>query len=719
MRGTLLNGLVVLFMSLGACGSEGPAGPPGAAGEAGAPGQPGQPGPAGEAGVEGPVGPQGPQGPAGPSGPGSDGGVIVRVPSAGLTLRVLGVTVDEARRVNVRFEIRDARNQGLAPEDVNLLGFMADEVVPALPRAMPPQQARYRAFTTCPASAPNQATLQPCMEYAVRGTTIARDNLTNLGDGLWSYRLTQPLPSTYDPTRTLSIAAQGRRAGLLATDPAAVANTVFDTVPAGGTPTVLQAVAQSACNSCHGELSAHGGSRRDIRLCLSCHTPDLVDPDTNNNLDFDVMIHRIHRGEHLPSVVAGTPYRVIGFNNSVHDFSEVRFPRDMRGCDTCHTGGVPGEQLPATVANRALCQSCHDRTYVGTAALPTGWTAHPRIQVREDTDCSQSACHSSNSAYSPMAVHALPQRRMGAPSLALAIESVTGVTAGAGPTLTFRATDRAMNPVADATALTSLRAVVAGPTVPDYADFPPRSFTMVGNGATGTLMALGAGRFSYQFAAGAVSPMATGTLAFGLEGYRTERVTPASGTAYDYRHGAVNPVTYAAVGGGTAVPRRTVVDTARCNSCHGEISAHGNNRNGNVQYCVTCHNPRGTDVARRPSTAGAPVSIDFPVMIHRIHMGEHLPSVQAGGRYTIYGFGNTAHDFSNVALPRSPAECAACHVSNSERVPSTRICTSCHDSPAALAHTQLNTTSMGVESCMTCHGEGRRYAVSASHPAVN
>lgn len=719
MRGYLSIVLGVFLVGVSGCGTEGPAGPAGAqgpAGEAGVQGPQGPAGPAGEAGVQGPQGPEGPMGPAGST---PDASVIVRVPSAGLTLRVLAVSVDTMRQVSVRFEIRDARNQGLTPDDVDLLGFQADEIIPGNPAATPPVQARYHAFTTCPADAPNQATLQPCMDWVVRSGTIARERLTDNGNGVWTYRLATALPSTYDPSRTLSIAAQGRRPGLLATDAPAVANTVFDTVPAGGTPTVLRAVGQAACNSCHGQLSAHGGSRRDVRLCISCHTQDLVDPDSGNNLDFDLMIHRIHRGEHLPSVAGGTPYRIIGRNNNVHDFSEVRYPQDLRRCDTCHTSDAPGAQLPATVANRTLCQGCHDRTFIGAGTMPAGWTAHPVIQVREDSNCSQSACHASGSNFAPSSIHALPERRMDAPTLALAIESVTGVTAGGGPTLTFRMSDRANNPVAMATALTSLRATVAGPTVPDYADFPPRSFTMVGTGAVGTLTALGAGRYTYQFASGAITPTATGTVAIGLEGYRTERVTPPSGTAFDFRHGAVNPVTYAAVGGGTAAPRRTVVDTARCNTCHGELTAHGNNRNGNVAYCVTCHNPRGTDVARRPMTAGSPVSIDFPVMIHRIHMGEHLPSVQAGTAYVIYGFGNTAHDFSNVAYPRSPSECGSCHVSNTEATPSTRICTSCHDSASAQAHAQLNTTAMGVESCLTCHGPGRTNSVSAAHPPIN
>ncbi len=721
MRANLLSGLGVVLLALTGCGSEGPAGPPGPSGPSGEAGVEGPQGPTGEAGVQGPEGPQGPPGPPGPPGSGADGGgVIVRVPSAGLTFRILAATISPERQVSVRFEIRDARNQGLTPDDLNSLGFMADEVIPADTAAAPPVQARYRSFTTCPSPAPHQATLVPCMDNAVSGTTVARDRLTHNADGVWTYRLAAALPSTYNPTRTFRIAAQARRPGLLATDAPAVANTVFDTVPGGGTPTALQAVSQASCNSCHGQLSAHGGSRRDVRLCISCHTADMVDPDTGNNLDFDHLIHRIHRGEHLPSVVGGTPYRVIGRNGSVHDFSTVRYPQDLRRCDTCHTSEAPGAQLAATVANRTLCTGCHDRTFIGSGTMPMGFTAHPLIQVREDSNCSQSACHAaSGSDFSPTAVHALPERRMGAPTLALAIESLTGVTAGGAPTVTFRMSDRAMNPVATTTALTQLRAIVAGPTAPDYATFPGRSFTLVGNGATGMLTTLGAGRFSYQFPAGAILPSATGSVAVGLEGYRTERITPSSGPAFDHRHGAVNPVAYAAVGGGTAVPRRTVVDNARCNACHGELSFHGGNRNGNVQYCVTCHNPQGTDVARRPTTAGPPVSIDFPVMIHRIHMGEHLPSVAAGRPYVVYGFGNTAHDYSDVRYPRTPADCASCHASNTEAAPSTRICTSCHDSPAAIAHTQLNTTTMGVESCATCHGPGRAYAVSVSHPPVN
>ena len=93
----------------------------------------------------------------------------------------------------------------------------------------------------------------------------------------------------------------------------------------------------AACNRCHNTLSAHGGSRQDIKLCVTCHQPQTIDPDTGNTVDFKVMVHKIHRGESLPSVEAGTPYVIIGNSQSVHDFSNVVFPQDIRNCVRCHT----------------------------------------------------------------------------------------------------------------------------------------------------------------------------------------------------------------------------------------------------------------------------------------------------------------------------------------------------------------------------------------------
>jgi len=131
--------------------------------------------------------------------------------------------------------------------------------------------------------------------------------------------------------------------------------------------------------------------------------------------------------------------------------------------------------------------------------------------------------------------------------------------------------------------------------------------------------------------------------------------------------------------GGTVTSERIVVNLANCNECHNQLTAHGTRID--TKLCVTCHNP-GSWVAGTPNT-----TVDFKVMIHKIHMGENLPSVQGGTPYTI---GNA--DFSDVVFPQDIRNCTKCHTNtdtdvarntpqgdNWETVPSTKACGSCHD----------------------------------------
>ena len=48
------------------------------------------------------------------------------------------------------------------------------------------------------------------------------------------------------------------------------------------------------------------------------------------------MVHKIHMGSQLPSVKAGKPYQIIGNQQSVHDYSTVVDPADVRRCEVCH-----------------------------------------------------------------------------------------------------------------------------------------------------------------------------------------------------------------------------------------------------------------------------------------------------------------------------------------------------------------------------------------------
>jgi OmcA/MtrC family decaheme c-type cytochrome len=81
--------------------------------------------------------------------------------------------------------------------------------------------------------------------------------------------------------------------------------------------------------------------------CITCHTPQTTDPDTGNTVDMATMIHKIHKGKDLPSVQAGTPYRIIGNQQAVHDYSHIGFSAypDTRNCVACHEQGkAPGRR---------------------------------------------------------------------------------------------------------------------------------------------------------------------------------------------------------------------------------------------------------------------------------------------------------------------------------------------------------------------------------------
>ena len=96
-------------------------------------------------------------------------------------------------------------------------------------------------------------------------------------------------------------------------------------------------------------------------MCVLCHTPQTADPDSGNTVDFPVMVHKIHR-EPLPSVEAGKPYQIIGFQGSVADYSTVVHPSDVRRCEVCHQQDSGATQATAylTRPTRVSCGSCHD-----------------------------------------------------------------------------------------------------------------------------------------------------------------------------------------------------------------------------------------------------------------------------------------------------------------------------------------------------------------------
>jgi len=191
----------------------------------------------------------------------------------------------------------------------------------------------------------------------------------------------------------------------------ATANSVTD-FAVGGAVTVRprQVVADTACNSCHVNVQAHGGSRQGVgSQCTNCHTkgsvdrtvgakgiacttsaqcpgnaagweacqdtngdtvPDAciitADPTPNQSIDFGVLLHGIHYSRlrdgyaERNNLVAPGILSAVGFNNGVTTFDTDLFPQDIRNCKTCHAdaGGMCSATKPCGVGQSCVAGTC-------------------------------------------------------------------------------------------------------------------------------------------------------------------------------------------------------------------------------------------------------------------------------------------------------------------------------------------------------------------------
>jgi OmcA/MtrC family decaheme c-type cytochrome len=234
----------------------------------------------------------------------------------------------------------------------------------------------------------------------------------------------------------------------------------------------------------------------------------------------------------------------------------------------------------------------------------------------------------------------------------------------------------------------------------------------------------------YQFL-NAIPAGSTGTFTIGIEARRTAILLAGTEKQMTTNYGAINKTIHFSVDGSAVKPRRTVVATAKCNVCHSFLSLHGENRN-QVEQCVMCHNPNQNDKANRPASQGAPQTVNFAQMIHKIHTGEEMAA--DGGSLVIFGFGGSRNDFGEVRFPGDRRDCSKCHVNGSEQLPLqaglmpiddqrgpinsigpiASACTGCHVSLAAASHALANTTQLG-ESCAVCHSPQGEFSVDRVH----
>ena len=342
-----------------------------------------------------------------------------------------------------------------------------------------------------------------------------------------------------------------------------------------------------------------------------------------------------------------------------------------------------------------------------------------------------------------------------APGVVLAVTSVTGQTGATGnfqvgdkPAVTFTVKK------SDGTAwhlneMGTGRIFLSGPTF-NYQRVLPRADDLITRS-----VANGDGSYTYTFASGLPATYAApynDSATYGLADGELKGTALLAGTytigiatSWNYTVDGVakkdvgNITTNILFGNTLAVAAHDVVSKENCNQCHVKVQAHGGSYQ-DPKMCVLCHTAGAEDANATKGGGVAGTRIDFKVMVHRIHDGAHLPSVNGvtsdpitGAR--VYGtaspLANTivssfagAVDFSKVNFPvfpnfnvSMPRRAGYSSLSSTDKATETILlrgaaaCYKCHGDAdgsgplTAPAQGALHTTEPSRRACGSCHDD--------------
>lgn len=574
---------------------------------------------------------------------------------------------------------------------------------------IPQGSSQYQSYTTRVVTGPTTP------NSAVHPTSDSGGETEEIEIGHYRYTFNMKVPSGYDRAATHSLGFYAERDLEDWELGAPMDDGVVTFVPNGSeVQQIRDVVPNEACAQCHDPLRIHG-RRHSIELCVLCHYPNVINPDTGNDADLKIMIHKIHMGEELPSVQAGIPYQFIR-SRGTNDFSEVAFPQDHRNCETCHAEEASQAQAYALNPTRAACGSCHESVIWETGEHHVGG---PQIS---DKFCAN--CHFPEGELefdsSVKGAHTIPSKSRQLAGLNIEILDVTNSGPGQAPIVLYSLKNDDGSPI-DIADMDRVRFQMSGPT-DDY------SFHVTEN-AVDSSVSLGDGEYTYSFET-AIPQDEEGSFAIGAEARREMVWNPGTTKEFEDEEQARNtPVFYFPVTDVEAVPRRMIVSDEKCEECHEDLALHGENRRNATDYCQMCHYPLATDEEVRPEEEMPARAIDFKLLIHRVHTGHDLEN-----DYTVYGFRGSEHNYNELHYPGDRRNCEKCHVDESyveargnldtvsgqeffdpmPMPPNTTACTGCHDTLEMQAHAYLQIAPFG-EACMACHGEGKEFSVSRSH----
>jgi OmcA/MtrC family decaheme c-type cytochrome len=567
-------------------------------------------------------------------------------------------------------------------------------------------------------------------------TSASRDQggtYTDLEVGHYKYNFGQAIPANHDVKKAITL---GVYAGRTLTDIIGknyYATNVFKDFKTDGSAVKTGDVwanmdVNKSCNRCHdplgGESGAtqfHGGTRRDVKICVMCHN---ANKGADGQADAKAFFHKIHMGEYLPSVIAGTPYVFDG------DWSTVAWPgnnnRAPYDCTTCHETSAPEKDVWNTRPTRKVCGSCHDDVNFATS-LNHGTTADNVPPQLDDSQCAK--CHQPQGDKefdaSVKGAHTVPEDSTQLKGLVATLDHIDNLLPGKSPTVYFKITDGTVakpGAAVDGTTLARIGPMIGGPAFSYSNPGITGAQPLRESAATSIKFDKTTGLTSFAFV-GKIPADWTGTVGVSWDIYRNVNLKRGDGKAdISVRERVFQDVKYFSLDKSPVDERRVSVNIALCNNCHVRLGLHGGSRQ-NTQECVICHNP-----AAVAGTGTAAESFSFQRMIHRIHTGEELTQPYVIGSFSA----------NEIRYPGDRRDCVKCHTSTgylipladergaqigsvptpndyfSPQGPETAACLGCHDDRPYAAHAYLNTAPFG-EACSSCHGAGSTYGVDKVH----